>query len=96
MTRPGLDRTTSISYTPDDQQASVTQSGPSGATQSTSYTYDPNGNETSQSVTQPGAGGPVAWYPLTQTSGTSVPDSAGSGQPATATGATWTGSGGAS
>ena len=27
----GLDRTTSISYTPDDQQASVTQSGPDGA-----------------------------------------------------------------
>ena len=41
----GLDRTTSISYTPDDEQASVTESGPSGATQATSYTYDPNGNE---------------------------------------------------
>jgi RHS repeat-associated protein len=88
----GLDRTTSISYTPDDQQASVTQSGSGGATQSTSYTYDPNGNMTSESVTQPGAGGPVAWYPLTQTSGTSVTDSASGGQPGTASGVTWTGS----
>jgi RHS repeat-associated protein len=92
----GLNRTTTISYTPDDQQSSVTESGPSGATQATSYTYDPNGNETSESVTQPGAGAPVAWYPLTQTSGTSVPDSATGGQPATNSGATWTGSNGAS
>ena len=57
----GLDRTTTISYTPDDQQASVTESGPSGATQSTSYGYDPGGNVLSQSVTDPGAGGPAAW-----------------------------------
>ena len=47
----------------------------------------------SQSVTDPGAGGPAAWFPLTQSSGTSVPDSAAGGQPATASGVTWTGSG---
>ena len=88
----GLDRTTSISYTPDDQQASVTQSGPDGTSQQTSYTYDPAGNMLSQSVTDPGAGGPAAWFPLTQSSGTAVADSAAGGQPATATGVTWSGS----
>jgi large repetitive protein len=48
---------------------------------------------TSQSVTQSGAGGPVAWYPLTQTSGTTVSDPASGGQTATApSGTDWTGS----
>jgi YD repeat-containing protein len=59
----GLDRTTTISYTPDDQEASVTQSGGTGS-QTTAYTYDPGGNMTSQSVSQSGAGGPSAWFPL--------------------------------
>ena len=54
----GLDRTTTIGYTPDDQRSSVTDSGPDGVSQTTSYTYDPAGNVLSQSVTDPGAGGP--------------------------------------
>ncbi|HEV3380095.1 MAG TPA: LamG-like jellyroll fold domain-containing protein [Trebonia sp.] len=88
----GLDRTTSISYTPDDEEASVTQSGPSGATQTTSYTYDPMGNMTSQTLTDPGAAGPAAWFNLSQTSGTHVPDGISGGQSATASGVTWDGS----
>jgi RHS repeat-associated protein len=88
----GLDRTTSISYTPDDQESSVTQSGSGSTTRTTSYTYDPGGNMTSESVADPGAGGPSAWFPLTQTSGTTVSDSAPGGQTATATDTTWTGS----
>jgi YD repeat-containing protein len=88
----GLDRTTSVSYTPDDQQASVADSGPGGATQTTSYSYDPAGNVLSQSVTDPGSGGPVAWYNLSQSSGTAVPDQISGGQPATASGVTWDGS----
>ena len=75
----GLDRTTTITYTPDDQQASVTASGPDGASQTTSYTYDPAGNVLSQSVTDPGAGGPAAWLGLTQSSGTAVPDRSAAG-----------------
>jgi RHS Repeat len=59
----GVDRTTSVSYTPDDKQASVTQSGPDGTSQQTSYTYDPAGNMFSQSVTDPGAGGPAVSRP---------------------------------
>ena len=85
----GLDRTTTVTYTPDDQQASVTRTGPDGASQATSYTYDPAGNVLSQSVTDPGAGGPSAWYSLSQSSGTAVPDSVSGGQPATASGVTW-------
>ena len=90
----GLDRTTTISYTPDDQRSSVTDSGPDGVSQTTSYTYDPGGNELSQSVTDPGAGGPAAWLSLTQSSGTAVPDQISGGQPATATSVTWNGTGG--
>jgi RHS repeat-associated protein len=88
----GLDRTTTTTYTPDDQQASVTQSGPDGVSQATSYTYDPAGNVLSQSVTDPGSGGPAAWFKLTQASGTAVADSVSGGQPATASGVTWDGS----
>ncbi len=87
----GLDRTTAITYTPDDKQASVTQAGAGGASQTTSYTYDPAGNVLSQSVSDPGAGGPSAWFGLTQSSGTAVPDEIAGGQPATASGVSWTG-----
>ena len=87
----GLDRTTTVSYTPDDQQASVTGSGPDGVSQTASYTYDPAGNELSQSVTDPGSGGPAAWYKLNQASGTAVGDSVSGGQPATASAVTWDG-----
>jgi RHS repeat-associated protein len=90
----GLDRTSTISYTPDEQQSSVTDSGPDGVSQTTSYTYDPDGNELSQSVTDPGAGGPDAWLRLTQSSGTAVADQASGGQPATAAGVTWNGTAG--
>src|SRR6185437_6411442 len=88
----GLARSTSVTYTPDDQQASVTQSGAGGASQTTSYTYDPAGNVLSQNLTDPGAGGPAAWYRLSQSSGTAVPDVVSGGQPATASGVTWNGS----
>ena len=81
MTDPsGLDRTTTIGYTPDDERSSVTDSGPDGVSQTTSYTYDPAGNELSQSVTDPRAGGPAAWLSLTQPSGTAVPDQISGGQ----------------
>src|SRR5262249_36192303 len=87
----GLDRTTSITYTPDDQQASVTQNGTAGPTQTTSDPYAQAGNVLSQSVTDPGAGVPAAWYSLSQSSGTAVADFVSGGQPATASGVTWAG-----
>jgi RHS repeat-associated protein len=88
----GLDRTTSISYTPDDYVASETLTGAGSSTpvRSTSYTYDPMGNVTSQSQALQGGGNtPTAWWPLNQTSGTSVPDASGTGHTATASNVTW-------
>ena len=87
----GLDRTTTVAYTPDDQQSSVTQTGAGGATRTTSSTYDPAGNVLTQSVTDPGSGGPVGWWNMSQSSGTAVPDQVSGGQPATASGVSWNG-----
>ncbi|HEY7814548.1 MAG TPA: LamG-like jellyroll fold domain-containing protein, partial [Nakamurella sp.] len=91
----GLDRVTAYTYTPDDHVATQAVSQGSGSSiQSTSYTYDLMGNKTSQTVQDPGAEGPAGWWPLTQTSGSTVPDTSGSGNLATAgSGVTWTGSG---
>ncbi|HEY7814119.1 MAG TPA: LamG-like jellyroll fold domain-containing protein, partial [Nakamurella sp.] len=90
-----LNRVTAYTYTPDDHVATRAVSVGSGsAVQSTSYTYDLMGNTTSQTLSNPGAGGPAGWWTLTQTSGTTVTDASGSGNTATATsGVTWSGSG---
>ncbi|HET6503257.1 MAG TPA: LamG-like jellyroll fold domain-containing protein [Amycolatopsis sp.] len=89
----GLNRVTSYSYDPDDHIASQQVSQGSGdPVQSVDYTYDPMGNKTSQTVDDPGAGGPAGWWALDQASGTSVPDSSGTGNLATASaGVTWAG-----
>jgi RHS repeat-associated protein len=88
----GVDRTTTYSYTPDDQVATQTQTDPTGATEVTAATYDGMGQPTSQSTYQDGAGHPTGWWPLTQAGGTNVTDASGTGDTATATGVTWTGS----
>jgi RHS repeat-associated protein len=90
----GLNRVTAYTYTPDDHVATQNVSQGSGSPiQSTSYTYDLMGNKTSQTVNDPGAEGPAGWWTLTQTSGTTVTDTSGTGNLATASGVTWTGSG---
>ncbi|MFB9831444.1 LamG-like jellyroll fold domain-containing protein [Actinoallomurus acaciae] len=90
----GVDRTTSISYTPDDEVASSTISDGSGATNVTSTTYDPMGHVTSRSVQMDGVGSPVARLSLSQTSGTAVTDATGTGNDATASSdVTWADSG---
>ena len=62
--------------------------------QTVNYTYDLMGNKTSQTVDNPGAEGPSGWWRLTQASGTTVTDTSGTGNTATATpGVTWSGSG---
>jgi large repetitive protein len=88
-----LDRTTTYSYSPDDDLVNQTLTGPGSTTpvSSTSYTYDPMGNKTSQSQALRGGTDPTAWWRLDQTSGTTVPDASGTGHPATATGVTWSG-----
>jgi RHS repeat-associated protein len=88
----GLDRITTVSYTPDDQPGTVTRSSASGATQVTSATYDPMGNLTSKSLYTDGAGHPAGWWRLNQASGAAVPDASGTGNMATASSnVTWSG-----
>ncbi|MEV5752124.1 LamG-like jellyroll fold domain-containing protein [Actinoallomurus sp. NPDC052308] len=86
----GVNRTTTMSYTPDDLVASTTLSDGGGASQTTNETYDPMGHVTSRSVRMDGAGHPVGRWPLDQTSGSTVTDASGTGNTATATGdVTW-------
>lgn len=90
----GLDRVTKSTYDPDDHVVEQDVSKGSGSpVQSTTYTYDPMGNKTSQTVDDPTAGAPAGWWTLTQASGTTVADSSGTGNQATATGVTWGGGG---
>jgi RHS repeat-associated protein len=90
----GLDRVTSYTYDPDDDVATQAVSqGSASPVQSMSYTYDPMGNMTSEQLGDPGAEGPDGWWTLTQTSGSAVADTSGTGNLATASGVTWSGSG---
>ena len=90
----GLDRVTSSTYDGDNHLVNQNVSqGSNAPIQSTSYTYDPMGDKTSETVQDPGAEGPAAWWTLTQSSGTNVTDTSGTGNSATASGVTWTGSG---
>jgi large repetitive protein len=89
----GLNRTTSVSYTPDDLVATSTVTDGSGATQVTSATYSPGGEMTSRSLRVDGAGHPVGWWRLNQTSGVTAVDSSGTGNTAqvSPTGVSWSG-----
>ncbi|HUN33682.1 MAG TPA: LamG-like jellyroll fold domain-containing protein [Trebonia sp.] len=90
----GLDRVTAYAYTADGYVSteSVSQ-GPTGSwAQATSWTYDPMGNPYTESVYDPGAGGPSGYWKLNQASGTTVSDSSGNGNQAVANGGvTWSG-----
>ncbi|MFF4161007.1 LamG-like jellyroll fold domain-containing protein [Streptomyces sp. NPDC001678] len=85
----GVNRTTTVSYTPDDRVATSTLSDGSGTTHTTSSAYDAMGNLTSRSVRQDGVGRPTGWWPLNQTSGTTVTDASGTGNTAVAKDVTW-------
>ncbi|MFC1438200.1 LamG-like jellyroll fold domain-containing protein [Streptacidiphilus sp. N1-10] len=88
------DRTTQVSYTPDDLVATSTQHDSSGYDRTTSKTYDPMGNTLTETLSGDASGHPSAWYPLNQTAGTAVTDASGNGYTATAdSGVTWSGSG---
>ena len=91
----GLDRVTAYTYDGDDHVLTQNVSqGSNSPIQSTSYTYDAMGNKTSETVQDPVAEGPAAWWTLTQGSGTTVADTSGTGNSATASsGVTWTGGG---
>jgi large repetitive protein len=92
----GVDRVTTVAYTPDDQPAVTQQTSGGGAGEVTAETYDPMGNLTSRSVYADAAGHPVGWWPLSQSSGTTVQDASGTGNTAAADGVTWSAGGAAS
>ncbi|MEU3353172.1 LamG-like jellyroll fold domain-containing protein [Streptomyces sp. NPDC037389] len=85
----GVNRTTTVSYTPDDRIATSTLNDGSGTADTTSSTYDAMGNLTSRSIRQDGVGRPTGWWPLNQTAGTTVADASGTGNTAVATDVAW-------
>lgn len=86
----GVDRVTTVSYTPDDQVASENDHDSSGYDRTTTNTYDDMGNLLSETLYGDASGHPAGWWKLNQTAGRSVTDTSGTGNTATAgTGVTW-------
>ncbi|MDJ0383208.1 LamG-like jellyroll fold domain-containing protein [Streptomyces sp. G-G2] len=87
----GVNRTTTVSFTPDDKPATSTLTDASGASHTTKTTFDPMGNVTSRTLQEDAAGHPAGWWPLNQTSGTTATDASGTGNTASSTGpVSWT------
>ncbi|MER7309884.1 Teneurin-1 [Streptomyces griseoluteus] len=85
----GVDRVSTVSYTPDDQVASENDHDASGYDRTTTNTYDDMGNLLSETLYGDASGHPAGWWKLNQNSGTSVTDASGTGNTAQATGVTW-------
>ncbi|MEX2980314.1 LamG-like jellyroll fold domain-containing protein [Streptomyces sp. C36] len=85
----GVNRTTTVSYTPDDRVATSTLSDGGDTVHTTNSTYDAMGNLTGRSIRQDGVGRPTGWWQLNQTSGSTVTDASGTGNTAVATNVTW-------
>ncbi|OAH14145.1 LamG-like jellyroll fold domain-containing protein [Streptomyces jeddahensis] len=86
----GVDRVTTVSYTPDDEIATENDHDSSGYDRTTTNTYDDMGNLLSETLYGDASGHPAGWWKLNQTSGTNVTDASGTGNTATAgSGVTW-------
>ncbi|MFD8915083.1 LamG-like jellyroll fold domain-containing protein [Streptomyces sp. NPDC059575] len=85
----GVDRVSTVSYTPDDQVASENDHDASGYDRTTTNTYDHMGNLLSETLYGDASGHPAGWWKLNQDSGDTVTDSSGAGNSAHATGVTW-------
>ncbi|MFE7752624.1 LamG-like jellyroll fold domain-containing protein [Streptomyces sp. NPDC057428] len=86
----GVNRVTTLSYTPDDQVSTANDHDSSGYDRTTATTYDAMGNVLSETLYGDASGHPAGWWKLNQTSGTRVTDSSGTGNTATAgAGVTW-------
>lgn len=85
----GVNRVTSLSYTPDDKVATRNEHDSSGWDRTTSSTYDAAGNPLSETLYGDASGHPSGWWKLDQSAGTNVTDTSGSGYTANATGVTW-------
>ncbi|WP_412794223.1 LamG-like jellyroll fold domain-containing protein [Streptomyces sp. MS06] len=87
----GVDRVTSVSYTPDDEIATRNEHDSSGWDRTVTSTYDHMGNVLSQTLYGDASGHPSGWWKLDQSSGTTVTDASGTGHTARATDVTWSG-----
>ncbi|MFC3572807.1 LamG-like jellyroll fold domain-containing protein [Streptomyces yaanensis] len=85
----GVDRVSTVSYTPDDQVASENDHDASGYDRTTTNTYDNMGNLLSETLYGDASGHPAGWWKLDQSSGTTVTDASGTGNTGLATGVTW-------
>ncbi|MFE9765900.1 LamG-like jellyroll fold domain-containing protein [Streptomyces sp. NPDC005808] len=86
----GVDRVSTVAYTPDDEIASETDHDATGYDRTTTSTYDDMGNVLSETLYGDASGHPAGWWKLNQTSGTNVTDASGTGNTATAgPGVTW-------
>ncbi|MER5181772.1 LamG-like jellyroll fold domain-containing protein [Streptomyces sp. NPDC002896] len=86
----GVDRVSTVSYTPDDEIATENDHDSSGYDRTTTSTYDDMGNVLSETLYGDASGHPAGWWKLNQTSGTNVTDASGTGNTATAgSGVTW-------
>ncbi|MFE2301571.1 LamG-like jellyroll fold domain-containing protein [Streptomyces sp. NPDC059445] len=86
----GVNRVTTVSYTPDDQVASENDHDSTGFDRTTTSTYDAMGNVLSETLYGDASGHPAGWWKLNQNSGTNITDSSGTGNTATAgSGVTW-------
>ncbi|MFL4949989.1 LamG-like jellyroll fold domain-containing protein [Streptomyces sp. MMS24-I31] len=85
----GVDRVTTVSYSPDDQVATENAHDASGYDRTTTNTYDDMGNLLSETLYGDASGHPAGWWKLDQTSGTHVTDASGTGNSAQATNVTW-------
>ncbi|MFE2374174.1 LamG-like jellyroll fold domain-containing protein [Streptomyces sp. NPDC059398] len=85
----GVDRVSTVSYTPDDEVASESDHDASGYDATTTSTYDAMGNTLSETLYGDASGHPSGWWKLNQPSGTNVTDSSGTGNTAAASGVTW-------
>ncbi|MFI7385966.1 LamG-like jellyroll fold domain-containing protein [Streptomyces sp. NPDC049813] len=87
----GVNRVTTVAYTPDDQVATENDHDSSGWDRTTTTAYDAMGNVLSETLYGDASGHPAGWWKLNQTSGTHVTDSSGTGNSAVAgPGVTWT------
>ncbi|MFJ5268379.1 LamG-like jellyroll fold domain-containing protein [Streptomyces sp. NPDC088358] len=86
----GVDRVSTVSYTPDDQVASENDHDATGYDRTTTSTYDAMGNVLSETLYGDASGHPAGWWKLDQDSGTHITDSSGTGNTGTAgAGVTW-------
>ncbi|GAA0692758.1 hypothetical protein GCM10010193_54170 [Kitasatospora atroaurantiaca] len=88
----GVNRTTSVSFTPDDLVATVNEHDTSGWDRTTTTSYDTAGRALSRTLYGDASGHPNGWWKLDQTSGSTVTDNSGTGYTAATSGAvTWSG-----